>query len=435
MDDARAIFAGALRAVQADRLLEAEPLAAHVRRPLHAYRRLVVVGMGKAAMAMAGVLERQLADRKIEGAVVVPAGYPRALPAHVPAPRAIHVLEGEHPVPGPGSLEAGRHVLRLAATCADGDLLVALISGGGTALAAAPAEGVAPADVQRTFELLLKSGADIHAMNAVRKHLSRLGGGQLARAARPAEVAALVVSDVPGDDLSVIASGPTAPDPTTFAGAVHVLREYNLWSAVPRAVRHHLEAGVRGERAETPRPGDALFEHVHTRLVGTNRHALEAARAEAERGGYRARIVAGDVTGEARGVGKEHVRVLQAAGADRPVCLLWGGETTVTVRGDGTGGRNQELALAAALALDGAPHTCVLLSAGTDGMDGPTDAAGAWATPQTLARARRHGLDAQDHLDRNDSHAFFDALGQLLRTGPTHTNVMDVQIGLTGPPA
>ncbi len=432
-DDARALFEAAVRAVQADRIMAGVTAERLGSRPLEAYRRIVALGIGKAAMTMAGVLERQFADRQIEGAVVVPRAYPQMLPAHLPAPRRIAVLEGEHPVPGAGSLNAGARLLELAASCNEVDLLVALVSGGGPALPAAFADGISLADAQRTFELLLTSGADIHAMNAVRKHLSRLGGGQLARAAHPAEVAALVVSDVVGDDLATIASGPTAPDPATFDDAAQVLRDYGLWSDVPAAVRRHLEAGQRGERAETPKPGDPLFDTVRTTLIGTNRHALEAARAEAGRRGYAVRIAADDVTGEAREVGTAHAEAVRAVASGVPTCLLWGGEPTVTVRGGGKGGRNQELALAAAIALEGAPERCLVLSGGTDGIDGPTDAAGAWATPRTARRARRQGLDPKSCLDNNDSYAFFDALGNLLRPGPTHTNVMDLHVALVQP--
>jgi hydroxypyruvate reductase len=245
-------------------------------------------------------------------------------------------------------------------------------------------------------------------------------------AAHPATVLALVVSDVVGDDLDVIASGPTVPDPTTFAEARDVLARFGLWDEVPASVRERLS----GDDGETPKPGDARFERATTCLLGTNRTALEAAQGAAEDLGYVARIVRDTVTGEAREVARELVKQALTVDVDGPTCLLWGGETTVTVTGSGTGGRNQELALAAALGLDSADRDVVLLSGGTDGIDGPTDAAGAWATPQTAARARRQGLDPQAFLGDNDAYAFFDHLGQLLRPGPTHTNVMDVQVAL-----
>jgi hydroxypyruvate reductase len=243
---------------------------------------------------------------------------------------------------------------------------------------------------------------------------------------------------VVGDDLSVIASGPTVPDPTTFADAARVLRARGPWDAVPERVRRHVEAGVAGEIAETVKPGAERAARASTVLAGGNRDALAAAGAEAARRGYAVRVVSDRLVGEARDAGTAIARAAldMALGMGRdavPVCLLWGGETTVTVRGAGRGGRNQELALAAALALDGAAADVVVLSGGTDGVDGPTDAAGAWATPATAARARAAGLDPRAALDANDSHTLFRALGALVVTGPTHTNVMDVQVALVRP--
>ena len=428
--DAQAIFRAAVRGAQADVLLTQTPWTTWAPRPVDRYRRVVVVGMGKAAMVMAGMVEQLLGARIGEGAVVVPHGYPQTPPAHCSVPRRIEVLEAGHPVPDEGSVRAARHMLALAEECEEADLLLVLISGGGSALCTDFEPPVTLADAQLTFRLLLESGADIYQMNTVRKHLSRIGGGRLARAAAPADVLALVISDVVGDDLSVIASGPTVPDPTTFAEAIAVLRHYELWHRVPASVRVRLEAGVTDPSLETPKPADPRFARVVTRLIGTNRRALEAAADEARQRGYSVRIVTDRLTGEAREVAPRLVTALQAVREDRPVCLLWGGETTVTVRGQGRGGRNQELALAAALAMDGWDAQAVLLSGGTDGRDGPTDAAGAWATPETVTRARACGKDPQAYLANNDAYTFFEALDQLLFTGPTHTNVMDVQVGL-----
>ncbi len=428
--DAQAIFRAAVRGAQADVLLTQTPWTTWAPRPTDRYRRVVVVGMGKAAMVMAGMVEQLLGARIGEGAVVVPHGYPQTPPAHCPLPRRIEVLEAGHPVPDEGSVRAARRMLALAEECEEADLLLVLISGGGSALCTDFEPPVTLADAQLTFRLLLESGADIYQMNTVRKHLSRIGGGRLARAAAPADVLALVISDVVGDDLSVIASGPTVPDPTTFAEAIAVLRHYELWHRVPTSVRVRLEAGVTDPSLETPKPADSRFARVVTRLIGTNRRALEAAADEARQRGYSVRIVTDRLTGEAREVAPRLVTALQAVREDRPVCLLWGGETTVTVRGQGRGGRNQELALAAALAMDGWDAQAVLLSGGTDGRDGPTDAAGAWATPETVAHARACGKDPQAYLANNDAYTFFEALDQLLFTGPTHTNVMDVQVGL-----
>jgi hydroxypyruvate reductase len=445
--DARAVFRAAVRGVRADALLADLDAHAFAPAPLAAYRRVVVLGLGKGALAMGGVAERALAEATPEGcvtgAVVILEGHAASLPEDLPRPERLAVLEGGHPVPTDGSVRGAERLLRLAVEATADDLVVVLVSGGGTALVAAPVEGLSLADVRATFRLLLESGADIHAMNAVRKHLLRVGGGGLARAAAPAPVRALVVSDVVGNDLATIASGPTVPDPTTFADAVRVLREAGAWSAAPAAVRDHLRAGADGERPETAKPGDDAFARTTTRLVGTNADALDAAQLEAEWRGYDARVVSGAVTGEAREVGRRLARRALDAAPLVPTCFVWGGETTVTVTGAGRGGRNQEVALGAAQVLAGTGAAVAVLSAGTDGIDGPTDAAGAVATPATLAAARARGLCADDHLARNDAYAFFDALasaspeapdpGGLVRTGPTHTNVMDVMLALVRP--
>ena len=430
---ARDILDAGIQAVQAPRMLGRAAWQEWPRRPLDGYRQVVVLGLGKAAMAMGGVVEEQLGDRAGEGLLVVPEGYAATLPKGSPAPDSLEVVEAGHPLPNAASEEAAGRLLERASGCSEEDLLLVLVSGGGTALTFAPAEGLTQEEAQRTFQTLMEAGADIQAMNAVRKHLARLGGGQLARAAAPAEVLALAVSDVPGDDSSVVASGPTVPDPTTFEEALGVLRQHGIEKDVPEAVLDHLQRGLRQDVPETPKPGEALFERVQTRMVGSNRDALEAAQRKAEEEGYKV-LLHPDVDGEAREVGRAFVREALEK-TDRPLCLLGGGETTVTVQGEGKGGRNQELALAAALEMYGQRsdiEAAILLSAGTDGIDGPTDAAGALATPQTVLRARRQGIDAQSYLDNNNSYHFFDQLNGLIRTGPTHTNVMDMQVVLIG---
>ena len=435
--DARAIFDAGVRNVQADRLLPDADALAPALAPPASDGRLVVLGLGKAAMAMAGVLESRLRDgareRLGESVAVVPEGYPSTLPDRLPAPEQIEVQTAGHPVPTAASQRAGQRLLQVAGQAGAGDRVLVLISGGGTALTTCPAEGLALEDVQDTFRRLLRSGTDVEAANVVRKHLTQVGGGQLARAAAPAAGTAWVVSDVIGDPLSAIASGPTVPDPSTYADAMRVLYRQGLWHDVAESIRAHLAAGAEGKRPETPGARTPCFKRVTTTLVGTNRTALEAARAAAERRGYDVQVVTHAADGEAREVGRAHGRKLRASKTDAPTCWLWGGETTVTVTGDGTGGRNQEVALGAAQTLAEDGTSAVLLSGGTDGIDGPTDAAGAWATPQTLERAQNQGLDADDHLARNDSYAFFDAVNQLLRTGPTHTNVMDLHVGLRRP--
>jgi len=294
------------------------------------------------------------------------------------------------------------------------------------------APGITLEEGQQVVRHLLRCGADIREMNTVRKHISMLGGGRLALKAAPADVAALVISDVLGDDLSVIASGPTVGDPTRVDDAIRVLRDADLWDRVPASVRQHLLAGQHDATLETPKPDDPLFSHVRTNLIGANRLALEAACREATKRGFRARIHKDRVEGEARVAGKLLARRLMAEDEPGWICHLWGGETTVTVKGKGLGGRNQELALGAAFALESAGRPMLLLSGGTDGIDGPTDAAGAFVTPETLRRARQRKRDPQDYLDANDAYTFFLEMNTLLKPGPTHTNVMDVVVGLVG---
>jgi len=435
--EARTLFDAAVRGAGADTLLASSPWTQAARRPPERYRRVRLVAMGKGALAMTGVAAEQgraAAGSFEAGMAVVPTGYRGAVPERVPAPPpVVDVLEGGHPTPTEASVAAGERALALAEASGGDDLLVVLVSGGGTALCNAFADEISLAEARTTFQLLLESGADIHAMNAVRKHLSRVGGGQLARAAAPAEVLALVVSDVPGDAPSVIASGPTTPDPTTFADAQRVLRERDLAERVPPGARRHLERGVAGDVADTPKPGDALFRRVQTRLVGTNADALRAMQSAAEERGYAVGREPNLLEGEARERGRELARAALRRAASpaspSPYCRLLGGETTVTVRGGGTGGRNQELALAAALELDEGEGEApvALLCAGTDGIDGPTDAAGAVVTPRTAEQIRAAGCDPQARLADNDSHPALEAAGDaLLRPGPTHTNVMDV---------
>ncbi|HET6569829.1 MAG TPA: DUF4147 domain-containing protein [Rhodothermales bacterium] len=428
--DACTIFHEAVRSVQADRLLEDVLWQRSLRRAVEDYRRIVVVGMGKAAMAMAGVVERQIGRPVTDGLVVVPEGYTRTLPGFLPRPLRIEVVEGGHPLPTRASVRAARRILQAALQCGEDDLLLVLISGGGTALCADFVEGVSLDNARNTFRLLLEAGADIHAMNTVRKHISGVSGGRLAEAAAPAETLALVVSDVVGDDLSVIASGPTVPDASTFAQAVQVLVDFDLLERVPRSVRAHLEAGCRDVSLETPKPDLTLFAHTRTELIGSNRTALAAAAARARDLGYAVYLLSDCITGEARTIGRQQAEVARGLLNEHPICLLWGGETTVTVRGTGRGGRNQELALAASLALEGCRRPVVFLSGGTDGRDGPTDAAGAWVTERTARAARNAGLMPELFLARNDAYPFFEKARSLLATGPTHTNVMDLQIAL-----
>jgi hydroxypyruvate reductase len=316
------------------------------------------------------------------------------------------------------------------------DLLICLISGGASALTPAPAAPVTLTGKQRTTELLLRSGAGIHEINTVRKHLSEFKGGQLARLAAPATVLSLLLSDVTGDDLDVIGSGPTVPDRSTFEDAVEVMRRRGIWKRIPAGVRARLEQGLAGKIAETPKPGSPIFRRVRNIVVGSNRQAIAAAQREAKELGYHAMILSSVMEGEAREVAGVHAAIAKEILASghplrRPACVISGGETTVTLRGHGKGGRNQEFVLSAAAAIAGLRGVAIL-SGGTDGTDGPTDAAGAIATGSTIERASAAGLDWRTSLDRNDSYHFFDPLGDLIRTGPTRTNVMDVRVILVG---
>ena len=385
-----------------------------------------LAAVGKAAAAMARGAAEVLGSRIGGGVVVSPPG------AGGEPPAGCRALTGGHPVPDAGSVAGGRAVLELAGGLGTDDHLLCLLSGGGSALMTLPPAGVSLADLRATTAALLRGGATIAELNAVRKHLDQLKGGRLARAAAPARTLGLVLSDVVGDPLDVIASGPLSPDPTTFADAVEVLRRRGVWRRAPEAVRAHLDAGLRGERQESPKKGDRCFERVVVRIVGNNELAAEAAQAEAERRGYPTRLMTTALVGEAREAGgalAAAARADRAAAPGAPGGLVAAGETTVTVRGGGSGGRNQELALGAAQALAGS-EGLLLGSAGTDGIDGPTDAAGALADGSTLERAAELGLDAAAALADNDAYPFFEALGDLIVTGPTGTNVMDVQVAL-----
>lgn len=429
LTDARAIFEAGVKGARADTLFRKHPLRSLLPHPPEKYQRIFVIGAGKAAMAMAGVVEEQLPTSITKGLVVVPHGYAATYPVDLPPPARIDIAEAGHPIPDEAGMVAAHQILDIAQQASTHDLVLVLISGGGSALLPAFAPGISLQDAQVTFQLLLKSGADIYEINTVRKHLSRIAGGRLAVAASPATIVSCIISDVVGDDLSIIASGPTVPDPSTFAETHAILQQRGIWKDIPASIRKYIEMGLRNPDLETPKPGHPAFKQVRNHLIGSNTDALKAAHQEAINRMYESFIRRNDVTGEARQVGPALVtEALQQLVPGEPRCFLWGGETTVTVQGSGKGGRNQELVLAAALAMEAVPHPLLILSAGTDGIDGPTDAAGAWADPTTAPKARRQGLIPEEYLARNDSYTFFHHVGQLIRTGPTHTNVMDLQI-------
>jgi glycerate-2-kinase len=421
--DALGIFQAALEAVDPERLV-ADALRLERPRPRG---RLLVLAVGKAALGMANGAARVLGDAIGDGVLITPSGTAGA------DPRGFRVYRGGHPLPDSQSLAGAEHVRRLVAAAGPEDHVLLLLSGGGSAMLTLPHPDVSLDDVRAVAERLMRAGAGIRELNTVRKHLETLKGGRLARLAHPASVTGLILSDVVADPPDVIASGPVSADPTTYGDALRVLETRGVLADVPAAVQDHLTRGARGELDETPKPGDPSLAGVGVRIVGSAALAAHRAMEEAVRRGYDARVESATVTGEAREVGESlaaHALALGSAG--RPSCSVFAGETTVTVRGNGSGGRNQELALAAALRLDGQPGA-IVFSAGTDGLDGPTDAAGALATGTSIARARELGVDAAEHLERNDSYAFFDALDDLVRTGPTGTNVMDLMLALSDP--
>lgn len=385
--------------------------------------RIALVAVGKAAVAMARATEERLGSALSGGLVVS---------TEAASLGRVRVLAAGHPVPDERGLEAAAEVESLARSLGRNDLLLVLLSGGASALLPAPADGVSLADKALTTRLLLRSGASIHELNAVRKHLSRLKGGGLASAAWPARVVALILSDVVGDDLSTIGSGPTAPDPTTFAQALAVLERRGVIGDVPAAVRERLALGARGAIAETPKPGAKGFRRVATRIVGSGRISVLAAAREASRIGLRPIVLTTRLEGEAREAARVLVAILRewveaGKNASAPVCLLAGGETTVTVRGHGQGGRNQELAVAAAQALEGFPVPAVVASLATDGVDGASDGAGGIVDDTTTARAMRLGLaPASTFLAESDTRNYLGPLGDLILTGPTGTNVADI---------
>jgi len=415
----------AIRAIW-DAALAAGDVTPLVRRHLHVdrrYARVFLLGAGKASGAMAAAAEDVLGDRVAGGFVVVKDGDGSRL-------RRVEIAEAGHPVPDTRGLAASARLLDVARGAGEDDLVLFLVSGGCSALTPAPAPPITLAEKQEVTRLLLASGAVIAELNAVRKHLSVFKGGQLARAAAPASVLTLALSDVIGDPLDVIASGPTAPDPSTFADALEVLARRGLAGRVPASVSRRLEAGRAGEIQETPKPGDPLFQRVSNVVIGNNALVTDAAVAAARRLGYTTELATRELQGEARDVAREFVA--QARRLPPPACLIAGGETTVTVRGKGKGGRCQEFALAAALELSPTDRIAIL-AAGTDGTDGPTDATGAIVDAASVARGSAAGVDVRRTLDDNDAYRFLHASGDLLVAGPTRTNLLDLYVAVSAP--
>jgi glycerate 2-kinase len=405
---------------------------------LNEFDRVLVVGGGKAGAPMAAAVNEVLGPRLAGGIVVVKHEHVLDDPT---ATGPIEIVEAGHPVPDEAGLQGAGRIAGLLRNTTNRDLVLCLISGGGSALMTSPIPGISLADLQSLTQVLLGCGATINEINTIRKHISQLKGGQLAQLASPAPVISLILSDVVGDPLEVVASGPTVPDPTTFGEAWSILERYGVLDDVPDSVTSHLSAGLNGSASDTPKPSVPVFDGVQNIIVGSNRLAAQAAATESQRLGFDTILLTTFLEGEARevaraiaGLAKGLVRGETTHSSDRallqPACLILGGETTVTLRGNGKGGRNQEMALAAALSVVDWDDILIAFLA-TDGTDGPTDAAGAFTDGSTVPRANRLGLDAEMYLAANDSYHFFEKLGDLIITGPTNTNVNDLALILT----
>lgn len=390
-------------------------------------KRIFVLGVGKGAGLLVQGLESILEERIAGGVVILPRGQ------FVPLNR-VRIVNSEHPLPGPGSIVAAEHLSSVLKKKKETDLVCFCLTGGASSLLVSPAPGLTLQDKLAVNELLLACGAEISEINTVRKHLSQVKGGGLARWVFPSPLVSFILSDVVGDDLSTIGSGPTVPDPTTFQDAWKVLERFSLLDRIPTAVQEHLRRGLEGIQQETPKLGDRIFSNISNILIGSNHLALEAAAEAAHSFGFFPYIQEEPLCGDTTTVALQFAEKIktQRRSITKPTCLLAGGETTVHVTGMGKGGRNQEFALVVAQAL---AHESgwALLSAGTDGIDGPTDAGGAFVDSSTIGKAKRKGLDPQQTLNNNDSYPFFSALGDLFSPGPTGTNVMDIKIALIRP--
>lgn len=394
---------------------------------LSPYGHIFVVGGGKATAPMAMAIEELLGEKIHKGLIVVKYGFTEGL-------LYTQTIEADHPVPDLNGVRGSRMVLDILKGSGPNDLIISLISGGGSALFCLPAGDITIEEKQTMTRRLLACGASIDEINTIRKHISACKGGQMARAAYPATVINLMLSDVVGDRVDVIASGPFTPDPSTFSDALGIIEKYDL-KGIPETIRRHLLAGIAGEIPETPKEGDPVFERVHNFIVGSNILALRAAEQRARGLGYNTLILSSMIEGETRHVALVHTAIAKeivktGSPIPPPACIISGGETTVTIRGNGLGGRNQEFCLAAAIDIKGLTDRVVILSAGTDGNDGPTNAAGGIVDPLTVKRGKEAGLNAIDYLTSNDSHHFLKKTEDLLITGPTNTNVMDVRLVL-----
>ncbi len=391
------------------------------------FRKLILIGCGKAASLMSKAIEANLGDLLAGGIIVTKYGHSMGGDRN----SKIITYEAGHPLPDENGLKAAKDIVGVLKEADKNTLVICLISGGGSALLVAPYRGISLTDKQDVTGLLLKAGADIYELNTVRKHISAVKGGRLAEAAQPAAIISLILSDVIGDRLDMIASGPTAPDKTTYNDAYNVIQKFKLEDRLPASVAEVIGKGIRGLMPETPKHDDLVFQSVRNIIIGSNKIATDAARKAAELLEYKTTVISNELSGEASIVARELARkafaLKKTLNSGDKACLISGGETTVTVRGNGKGGRNTELALVFGMEIKGLSGI-TFLSAGTDGTDGATDAAGAFVDGQTVAKAARAGLDAWEYLNNNDSYTFFSRTGDLFITGPTGTNVMDIQI-------
>lgn len=430
--DARTIFESGLKAVdpivavKSHLQLTGNKLQLQDREyDLGDYDNIYVIGMGKAAAAMAKAVEEIIGDKLTSGIVNVKYGHTVPL-------FKIKINEAAHPVPDEAGLKGSQEIIELLQDTGENDLVICLISGGGSALLPLPAGNLTLGDKQIVTQSLLECGADIHEINSIRKQISAVKGGRLAEHVCPSSLISLILSDVIGDDLDVIASGPTVPDTHTFHDCKNIIEKYKLNQRVPKRVIEYIEKGCSGEIEDTPKPDSPVFERTQNAIVGSNILAVQAAKEKAEELGYNSLILSTFIHGETEEVAKVHTAIAKEIKSsdnpvNKPACIISGGETTVTIEGKGQGGRNQEFVLASAIDINELDDI-VILSGGTDGNDGPTDAAGAIADGTTIKRGRELGLNAYEYLCENDSYNFFKPLKDLLITGPTNTNVMDLRV-------
>lgn len=422
------IFSAALRAADTHRAV-----LPHTQKILSlytdgGYKRLILVGFGKAVSPMARQFMDSLGGVIPEGVLITKYGHG----GETAKEKRVNTWEAGHPLPDENGIKATEEIIRLLEDAEEESLVVCLISGGGSSLLVSPWAGISLSEKQTATDILLRAGAGISELNTVRKHISRVKGGRLAELASPARTISLILSDVIGDRLDVIASGPTSPDNTTYDDAMKVIERYGLKDTMPWSIIETLERGRRGLISETPKEGSAVFQRVENIIVGSNKKAIDAAKADAVALGFQTSVVSTEIQGEARFIGKWLAKKAVGMKASLPgsrICLISGGETTVAVKGKGKGGRNMELALAFALEIEGF-EGITFLSAGTDGTDGPTDAAGAIVDGHSITKAKSLGINGEEYLNNNDSYNFFKKVGGLFITGPTGTNVMDLQITL-----